>query len=152
MPSTPSTPSVPASAAGNAPLPRRVGAVISGPGATYAFARFHGADLFTWPGGALEPGERPRDAIARTLGANLGLLVEPDGVLAHGRYTVQSSQAADRAEMVNVYSLAVPTAETVHAQGEIAEVRWLTLGKAHDELGVDPITDIVLSDIRTGTF
>lgn len=128
------------------PTPRRAARVLLLDGRERLLL-FHGSDpsspaAGTWwftPGGGLEPGETPREAAARELAEETGLVAGPDllGAPVHARTTYFSFGGADYAQTEDYYLLRVDAHE-VDTTGPGAVVDLGVLG--HRWWPVDELT------------
>jgi 8-oxo-dGTP diphosphatase len=102
---------------------RIVAAVIRDPEGRWLLVRKRGTTAFMQPGGKLEPGEAPDDALVRELKEELGLTVGT-GELGHvGRFTAAAANEAGFDVDADVYT--APLAGPVAPLAEIEEMRWV---------------------------
>ncbi|MGW4378341.1 TIGR00730 family Rossman fold protein [Kitasatospora sp. NPDC004531] len=86
--------------------------------------RTHGKDAFYLPGGKLEPGETPAQALARELREELGLACAPEDLaLAH---TVEAPAHGRPGVRLRMRCYTGPAAGTPTPGAEIAELAWIT--------------------------
>ncbi len=70
-------------------------------------------DYYKFPGGGLEPGERPEDALLREVREEAGLSVRPESVRPYGLVRrVQRGRAGETFVQDNYYYLCAPSGET----------------------------------------
>ncbi|MFJ5921495.1 TIGR00730 family Rossman fold protein [Kitasatospora sp. NPDC092948] len=86
--------------------------------------RTHGKDAFYLPGGKLEPGETPAQALARELGEELGLRCAPED-LAHA-HTVEAPAHGRPGVRLRMQCYTGPVEGTPIPGAEIAELAWIT--------------------------
>ncbi len=79
----------------------------------------HLADWWEFPGGKVEPGEAPTDALARELHEELGIEVEVGDVYAVGHHVYEGREV-----VLLVYTCRVAAGEPRCHQ--VAEFRWVT--------------------------
>ena len=70
-------------------------------------------DYYKFPGGGLEPGERPEDALLREVREEAGLAVAPESVRPYGLVRrVQRGRMGETFQQDNYYYLCAPSGET----------------------------------------
>lgn len=114
----------------DSPLPtiRVAAAVVVDPDGRWLLVRKRGTAAFMQPGGKIEPGEHPRDAVLREVAEELSVEVAPSAVRDLGvRVTAAANEPGHRLE-AHVFAVgdlpgAVPAAE-------IAEAVWVTPAEA----------------------
>ncbi|MEV6868456.1 NUDIX domain-containing protein [Streptosporangium subroseum] len=107
----------------------------------------------TLPGGAIDPGERPADAVVREMREELGIEVEPTAVLGvfGGPELVIDYPNGDRVEYVTtVFACRIVAGEPVADGEEIARFQFIIPGD-HEELRMAPWAHHVLARIDPGT-
>jgi 8-oxo-dGTP diphosphatase len=118
------------------PTLRIVAAVIRDPGGRWLLVRKRGTTTFMQPGGKLEPGEAPAEALVRELHEELGLRVAVDQLGHVGRFTARAANEAGYDVDADVFT--APLAGPVAALAEIEEVRWVD-PRARGGLPVAPL-------------
>lgn len=121
--------------------------------------RKRGTAAFMQPGGKIEPGEAPVDALRRELREEIGLAVETGRLLPLGSFRAPAANEPGRTVAAEVFRIAAE--EDIRPAAEIAEIRWIdparpgTLALApltRDHLlpllVADPASDPCLSAVR----
>ncbi|KTT32772.1 DNA mismatch repair protein MutT [Pseudomonas oryzihabitans] len=101
--------------------------------------RKRGTSAFMQPGGKIDPGEQPLDALIRELHEELGLVIDPSDATFLGNY--QAPAANEPGFMVDcaLYRVAMKTGEEAIPAAEIEEVVWVSAAAA-GELELAPLT------------
>jgi 8-oxo-dGTP diphosphatase len=98
--------------------------------------RKRGTTTFIQPGGKVEPGELPADALCRELEEELGLRVGIDELSFAGRY---DGPAVNEPGTVIAHAFRITVNEAVTAAAEIEELRWIDPA-APGEIVLAPLT------------
>lgn len=110
--------------------------------------RKRGTSAFMQPGGKIDRGEQPLDALIRELQEELGLVIDPSDATFLGQY--QAPAANEPGFMVDcaLYRVAMKPGDEAIPAAEIEEVVWVSVLEAC-ELELAPLTrKIVLPLIR----
>ncbi|MFI5932206.1 NUDIX domain-containing protein [Actinoplanes sp. NPDC051494] len=105
------------------PTLRIVASVIRDPGGRWLLVRKRGTGVFMQPGGKLEPGEGPAEALVRELGEELGLTVGVASLGHLGRFAAPAANEPGFDIDADVYTTPYPGPVTPLA--EIEEARWV---------------------------
>ncbi len=110
--------------------------------------RKRGTSRFMLPGGKLEPGESAYAAAVREVREEVGL--EVDHLTLLGEFTADAANEPGHLVESTVYAASLPDpAVEPAAAGEIAELRWVEVAGAGDDLA-PLLVDHVLPVLRRG--
>jgi 8-oxo-dGTP pyrophosphatase MutT (NUDIX family) len=93
--------------------------------------RKHGTTMFMQPGGKIERGEHPLEALRRELGEELGLDLPAERFVWVGTFEEDAANEPGHLVRAEVYAVTVDADEPVVA-AEIAELRWVDAGAPGD--------------------
>jgi len=97
-------------------------AVIARPDGKVLVVRKRGSAVFMQPGGKLEPGETPLEALRRELEEEIGY-VGNDAATWLGRFSASAANEADSIVIAETFTLV--TAADLAPLAEIEELRWI---------------------------
>ena len=103
--------------------------------------RKRGTTSWMQPGGKIEPGEAPDDALGRELNEELGLVLDTSSFEYWGRFAAAAANEPDHTVDAEVYLVRVNGPVAVAA--EIEELRWIELGEDHG-LSIAPLSELHL--------
>ncbi len=107
----------------------RIAAVlVIGSGGRLLLVRKRGATAFMQPGGKIEPGEAPRDALIRELHEELGLIVPASAPIPLGRFSAPAANEPDHTVEAEVFKLAI--VYPVVPAAEIEQAIWVDAAQA----------------------
>lgn len=116
---------------------RIAAALLTDAGGRLLLVRKRGTAWFMQPGGKIEPGELPFDALARELREELGLVASPVGARHCGRFTAPAANEPGFIIEAELYAL--PLDGEPKPAAEIAKIAWLEPGTA-STLPLAPLT------------
>ncbi|MFT0868815.1 NUDIX hydrolase [Pseudomonas sp. CAM1A] len=103
---------------------------------------------FMQPGGKIDPGESPAQALVRELHEELGLRVDPAAAIYLGRFSAPAANEPGFEVQAELFR--VECHEAVVPAAEIEEVIWLAVDQANT-LNLAPLTrDLILPLWRAG--
>ncbi|HVR54295.1 MAG TPA: NUDIX domain-containing protein [Pseudorhodoferax sp.] len=102
---------------------RIAAALITRPDGQALLVRKRGTDIFMQPGGKIEAGEAPVDALCRELAEELGLVVAPSEPVHLGRFAAPAANEPGHTVQAEIFRLQVTA--TVLPAAEIAEIAWV---------------------------
>jgi len=131
------------------PLPIEIAvALLSRADGLTLLVRKRGTTTFIQPGGKIEPGEIPADALCRELEEELGLRVSTEELIFAGSYPGPAVNEPGRTVVAHAFHITVDVAVT--AAAEIEELRWIDPANP-GEIVLAPLTrDVFLPLIRRG--
>lgn len=106
-----------------------VAAVIDDGRGNVLVVRKHGATAFIQPGGKPGRDEAPLQALARELEEELGVQLQPESVVALGRFSDWAVNEPGHRVQADAWWVRVQG--TPRAQAEIAELAWIPLNPPH---------------------
>ena len=97
--------------------------------------RKRGTHRFMLPGGKLEPGETPEQAVVRETEEEVGIRVEPQALVPLGHWRAPAANESDTLIDSTVFAVDVTDPDPTAAR-EIEELRWLDPARAdaYDDL------------------
>ncbi|QVM92489.1 NUDIX domain-containing protein [Pseudomonas entomophila] len=127
---------------------RIAAALLIDPQGRTLLVRKRGTQAFMQPGGKIDAGESPAQALVRELHEELGLRVDPGQAVHLGSFSAPA--ANEPGFVVQAELFRVDSAEAVAPAAEIEEVLWLAANQAPD-LNLAPLTrDLILPLWREG--
>lgn len=112
-------------------------ALVSRSDGRTVLARKRGTTTFIQPGGKIEPGERPIDAVCREVREELGLRITPGELTFVG--TFDGPAVNEPGCSVVAHAFRITTDATVHAAAEIEELMWIDPAEPGDR-SIAPLT------------
>jgi 8-oxo-dGTP diphosphatase len=122
------------------------------------FVRKRGTSRFMQAGGKIDAGESPVAAAVREIAEELGLVVDPSGLVHWGRFDALAANEANHVVDADALFVSVTAAEaaSVVATAEIDEIVWLTPEAAAaqaDALKLAPLSrDVLLPMLAARTL
>jgi 8-oxo-dGTP pyrophosphatase MutT (NUDIX family) len=107
---------------------RIAAALLIDPQGRTLLVRKRGTQAFMQPGGKIDAGESPVQALVRELHEELGLHIDPDQAVHMGQFSAQA--ANEPGFEVHAELFRVDSAEAVAPAAEIEEVLWLAADQA----------------------
>lgn len=111
-------------------------------------ARSRGRDVFYIPGGKLESGETPHDALLREVKEELAVDLVPSTLRHFGTYAAQA-HAQDEGVLVRMRCYTADHLGTPTASSEIEEISWFRYA---DIDRVAPVDQLLFHDLRTSGY
>ena len=107
---------------------RIAAALLLEPNGQTLLVRKRGTQAFMQPGGKIDAGEQPAEALARELHEELGLIIEPSDAVYLGNFSAPAVNEPGYTVEADLFQVTID--EPVSPAAEIEEVRW-----------IDPATD-----------
>ena len=107
---------------------RIAAALLIEPNGQTLLVRKRGTQAFMQPGGKIDAGEQPAEALARELHEELGLIIEPTDAVFLGHFSAPAANEPGYTVEAELFQVTID--EPVTPAAEIEEVRW-----------IDPATD-----------
>ena len=107
---------------------RIAAALLIEPNGQTLLVRKRGTQAFMQPGGKIDAGEQPAEALARELHEELGLIIEPTDAVYLGHFSAPAANEPGYTVEAELFQVTID--EPVTPAAEIEEVRW-----------IDPATD-----------
>ncbi|WP_314916097.1 NUDIX domain-containing protein [Pseudomonas helleri] len=107
---------------------RIAAALLIKPNGQTLLVRKRGTQAFMQPGGKIDAGEQPAEALARELHEELGLIIEPSDAVYLGNFSAPAVNEPGYTVEADLFQVTID--EPVSPAAEIEEVRW-----------IDPATD-----------
>ena len=107
---------------------RIAAALLLEPNGQTLLVRKRGTQAFMQPGGKIDSGEQPAEALARELHEELGLIIEPTDAVYLGNFSAPAVNEPGYTVEADLFQVTID--EPVSPAAEIEEVRW-----------IDPATD-----------
>lgn len=98
-------------------------AVLVGPDRRVLLVRKRGTGIFMQPGGKLEPGEAPEQALVRELREELALEIDPGTASYLGSFSAPAAHEENTTVIAEAFCLPLTGEPT--PQAEIEEIRWV---------------------------
>lgn len=118
---------------------RIAAALLIEPNGQTLLVRKRGTQAFMQPGGKIDAGEQPAEALARELHEELGLNIEPSDAVYLGNFSAPAVNEPGYTVEADLFQVTID--EPVSPAAEIEEVRW-----------IDPATDgdLILAPLTRG--
>ena len=107
---------------------RIAAALLIEPNGQTLLVRKRGTQAFMQPGGKIDAGEQPAEALARELHEELGLIIESSDAVYLGNFSAPAVNEPGYTVEAELFQVTID--EPVSPAAEIEEVRW-----------IDPVTD-----------
>ncbi|KTS70645.1 DNA mismatch repair protein MutT [Pseudomonas oryzihabitans] len=101
--------------------------------------RKRGTSAFMQPGGKIDPGEQPLDALIRELHEELGLVIDPGDATFLGQYQAPAANEPGFRVDCALYRVELKSGDRAVAAAEIEEAVWISVAEA-GELELAPLT------------
>ena len=125
---------------------RIAAALLIEPNGQTLLVRKRGTQAFMQPGGKIDAGEQPAEALARELHEELGLIIEPTDAVYLGNFSAPAVNEPGYTVEAELFQVTID--EPVTPAAEIEEVRWIDPA-ADGDLILAPLTrDLILPFYR----
>jgi 8-oxo-dGTP diphosphatase len=126
---------------------RIAAALLIGSDGQTLLVRKRGTQAFMQPGGKIDAGEQPAEALARELHEELGLRIDPAAAVYLGQFSAPAANEPGFVVQAELFQVHIDVAVTPAA--EIEEVRWIDPAGDGD-LHLAPLTrDLILPFYRS---
>jgi 8-oxo-dGTP diphosphatase len=118
---------------------RIAAALVVKPDGETLLVRKRGTVAFMQPGGKIEAGEAPLDALVRELREEIGVAIDPDHALFIGRFEASAANEPDHVVEAELFRVDVGS-DDIRIAAEIEEAVWISV-RVPNDIPMAPLTE-----------
>ena len=118
---------------------RIAAALVVRPDGETLLVRKRGTTDFMQPGGKIEAGETPLDALVRELQEEIGITIDPERALFVGRFEASAANEPDHVVEAELFRVDVENGD-IRIAAEIEDAIWISV-RVENDIPMAPLTE-----------